>query len=170
MSWTTDLFISLGCLVGYLTGARAMFWLLTRMDQPRLTKMVHSHYQATHPERDLDKSRNARVLMAYGWLPLVIATTLVTIALGTYQYVTKPMVTPAEHAERKRRKRAEVEQAVADAERELEATQEPSGSWRRDDRPCHCLYCNGRAGVHGDEAVALHNARVLENINREEYH
>ncbi len=27
-------------------------------------------------------------------------------------------------------------------------------------RPCWCDFCRGRAGVHGEEAVALYNAKI----------
>lgn len=169
-------------ILAYFTGARGMYSLLVHMDQPRFMKVVHSHYEATKDVRDLDLSRNWRVVMAFLWVPLIIATVAVVVGFGTYKYVTKPMVTPAEHAERKRRKLAEIDRGVKEAEAELATTMvphhlpqveaEPSGHWRlnRDDQPCQCPYCNGRSGVHGDEAVALHNARVSAYINREEYH
>ena len=128
-------------ILAYFTGARGMYSLLIRMDQPRLTKIVHSHYEATREERDLDLSRTWRVVMAFLWVPLIIATTAVLVGLGTYKYVTKPMVTPAEHAERKRRKLAEVERAVAQAERELQeagvqngGALAPRSHWRREER------------------------------------
>ena len=114
-------------ILAYFTGARGMYSLLVHMDQPRLTKVVHSHYEATRTERDLDLSRNWRVAMAFLWVPLIVATTAVLVGLGTYKYVTKPMVTPAEHAERKRRKLAEIDREVKHAEHELER------AGRRDD-------------------------------------
>jgi hypothetical protein len=107
-------------ILAYFTGARGMYSLLVHMDQPRLTKVVHSHYEASHEVRDLDLSRNWRVVMAFLWVPLIVATVAVVLGFGTYKYVTKPMVTPAEHAERKRRKLAEIDREVKHAEHELE--------------------------------------------------
>ena len=160
-------------ILAYFTGARAMFSLLVHADQPRITKVVHSHHQPAHEERDLDLSRNWRVGMAFLWVPLIIVTVAVIAGLGTYKYVTKPMVTPAERHERNLRKRAEVERAVADAERELAATREmvphhlpqvTVDDVPQSGQPCHCLFCNGRVGYHGAEAVALHRARVAEHV------
>jgi hypothetical protein len=174
-------------ILAYFTGARGMYSLLIHMDQPRLTKVVHSHYEAAHEERDLDLSRNWRVVMAFLWVPLIVATIAVLTGLGTYKYVTKPMVTPAEHAERKRRKRAEVEAAVKQAEHELAQTRElvphhlPQVQVDRHMRtvtnpvnpphePCQCGWCRGEQGIHGDEAIAYHNQQVSAYMNREEYH
>ncbi len=166
-------------ILAYFTGARGMYSLLVHMDQPRLTKVVHSYYEDRgRPERDLDKSRSARVIMAFLWVPLIVATIAVLAGLGTYKYVTKPMMTPAEHAERKRRKRAEMERAVAQAERELNEAGVQNGGGMvphhlvvdgipQSDQPCHCPYCHGRVGVHGQEATELHRQRVKAHRYRD---
>lgn len=163
-------------ILAYFTGARTMFWLLTRTDLPRITdtKYNRSTGVAEHPV-NLEHSRMARVIMSFLWVPLIIVSVLVSAGAGVYVYVTKPMVTPAEHAEKRRRRHAEIDAAVKQAEHELATTRTPRpGSWVMDDGPCECSYCNGRSGVHGDEAVALHNARVAAHIstpmNPEEYH
>lgn len=188
-------------ILAYFTGARSMFWLLTRMDQPQLMHIVHDHYSPSREVVDLDKSRNARVAMSFLWVPLIIVVTILVTALGVYTYVTKPMVTPAEHAERKRRKSAELDRAVKQAEHELSQTDvtRTDGHNYPDqvavatravyedghiigmermlvtnptnpDQVCQCQFCNGRSGVHGDEAIALHNARAAAHIDREGYH
>ena len=71
-------------ILAYFTGARGMFWLLTRMDQPRLTETVHTWraplflwpWRNPEPERRLESV----ILRARGRRLLVCALTLSPLA------------------------------------------------------------------------------------------
>lgn len=113
----------------YLAGGRTTFWALTRADFPKseswscgiiASEYHHHNYNGCTRGRDLAKSRDRRVGLAYLWpvvLPVVLAFFIVTaVAVGTHKIITEPMRTPAERRER----RLALERQVAAAEAEDE--------------------------------------------------
>jgi hypothetical protein len=111
----------------YLAGGRTTFWALTKADWPKSTSwscggLDHTHrYHGCTRQRDLDKSRDQRIGLAYLWpavLPLVITAIVIAFTgIGVHAIITKPITTPAERRERRLRLEREVERAEAEHEK-----------------------------------------------------